>query len=101
MPIKEAFIVPHPPLIIPIIGGGQEIKIQKTVDAYEKIAHRIAEIKPDIIVLTTPHSIMYSDYIHISPGKGAKGSFKEFGHDQVGMEVEYDTDFEQQLSLLA
>jgi AmmeMemoRadiSam system protein A len=101
MPIKEAFIVPHPPLIIPQIGGGQEIKIKKTVDAYEKIAHRIAEIKPDIIVLTTPHSIMYQDYIHISPGRGAKGSFKEFGHDQIMMEVEYDNDFVQQLSLLS
>lgn len=101
MPIKEAFIVPHPPLIIPKIGGGQEIKIKKTVDAYEKIAHRIAEIKPDIIVLTTPHSIMYQDYIHISPGRGAKGSFKEFGHDQICMEVEYDTYFVQHLSLLA
>nr|WP_300092890.1 AmmeMemoRadiSam system protein A [Sedimentibacter sp.] len=101
MTITEAFIVPHPPLIIPKIGGGQEIKIKKTVDAYEKIAHRIAEIKPDTIILTTPHSIMYSDYIHISPGKGAKGSFKEFGYDQIGMEVEYDTDFVKQLSLLA
>lgn len=101
MPIKQAFIVPHPPLIIPEIGGGQEIKIKKTVDAYEKIAHRIAEIKPDIIVLTTPHSIMYSDYIHISPGRGAKGSFKEFGHGQIMMEVEYDTDFVQRLSLLS
>jgi AmmeMemoRadiSam system protein A/AmmeMemoRadiSam system protein B len=101
MPIKEAFIVPHPPLIIPQIGGGQEIKIKNTVDAYEKIAHRIAEIKPDIIVLTTPHSIMYQDYIHISPGRGAKGSFKEFGHGQISMKVEYDTDFVQQLSLVA
>jgi AmmeMemoRadiSam system protein A len=101
VPIKEAFIVPHPPLIIPQIGGGQEIKIKKTIDAYEKIAHRISEIKPDIIVLTTPHSIMYQDYIHISPGRGAKGSFKEFGHDQIMMEVEYDTDFVQQLSLLS
>lgn len=101
MPIKEAFIVPHPPLIIPAIGGGQEIKIKKTVDAYEKIARSIAEIKPDVIVLTTPHSIMYSDYIHISPGRGASGSFKEFGHGQINMKVEYDVDFVQQLSLLA
>lgn len=101
MPIKEAFILPHPPLIIPAIGGGQEIKIKKTVEAYEKVAHRIAEIKPDTIVLTTPHSIMYSDYIHISPGRGASGSFKEFGHGQISMHVEYDVDFVQQLSLLA
>ena len=101
MSIIETFIVPHPPLIIPKIGGGQEIKIQKTIDAYEKIARKIAEIKPDTIVLTTPHSIMYSDYIHISPGKEAKGNFSEFGQEKVGMEVEYDVDFVQQLSKLA
>jgi len=101
MPIIETFIVPHPPLIIPKIGGGQEIKIQKTIEAYEKIARKIAEIKPDTIVLTTPHSITYSDYIHISPGKEAKGNFSEFGQEKVGMEVEYDVDFVQQLSKLA
>lgn len=100
MPIIETFIVPHPPLIVPKIGGGQEIKIQKTIDAYEKIAKRIAEIKPDTIVLTTPHSIMYSDYIHISPGRGAKGNFREFGQEQVSMEVEYDEEFVQKLSTL-
>ena len=41
------------------------MKIQKTIDAYYKIAKRIAEIKPDTILLTTPHSIMYSDYKNI------------------------------------
>ena len=101
MPIIETFIVPHPPLIVPDIGGGQEMKIQKTIDAYEKVAKRIAEIKPDTIVLTTPHSIMYSDYFHISPGRGAKGNFREFGHEQVGMEVEYDADFVKKISMLA
>ncbi|MFA9422430.1 MAG: AmmeMemoRadiSam system protein A [Sedimentibacter sp.] len=101
MSIKETFIVPHPPLIVPEIGGGQEMKIQKTIDAYEKVAKRIAEIKPSTIILTTPHSIMYSDYIHISPGRGARGNFKEFGHEQVGMEVLYDMDFVQKLSAMA
>lgn len=101
MPITEAYIVPHPPLIVPEIGGGQQLKIRKTIDAYEKIAARIAEIKPDTIVLTTPHSVMYSDYIHISPGRGAGGNFGEFGHAQVGMKVEYDTRFVQQLSQMA
>lgn len=101
MPLKGAFIVPHPPLIIPEIGVGKEKRIQKTTDAYEKIAQIISEIKPSIIILTTPHSIMYSDYIHISPGKGAKGNFREFGEVEVGMEVDYDTEFANNLSLLA
>lgn len=101
MPLKGAFIVPHPPLIIPEIGRGQEKRIKKTVDAYEKISQKISEIKPDTIILTTPHSMFYSDYIHISPGNGAKGNFREFGEVEVGMKVNYDTEFVKILSLLA
>lgn len=98
MPIKSSFIVPHPPLIIPEIGRGEERKIQKTIDAYHHIAKRIAEIKPDTIIVTTPHSIMYSDYIHISPGKKAKGSFKEFGYGEVFVETEYDDELVSKIS---
>jgi len=101
MLLKCAFIVPHPPLIIPEIGRGQEIKIRKTIDAYEKIGKRISEIKPDTIVLTTPHSILYSDYIHISDGEGSKGNFREFGEVEVGMQADYDAQFVHKLSALA
>ncbi len=99
--INNAFIVPHPPLIIPKVGRGQEIKIEKTVKAYDRIAKMIEEIKPDTILVTTPHSIMYSDYIHISPGKGAKGDFSEFGQPDVKFEAAYDTEFINKLTELA
>ena len=98
MTIIASFILPHPPLIIPDIGGGEERKIQKTIDAYHNVATRIAEIKPDTIIVTTPHSIMYSDYIHISPGKGSKGNFKEFGHGDVSIEVDYDMELAMGIS---
>lgn len=101
MPIKAAFILPHPPLLLPEIGGGQERKIQKTLDSCHQVARRIAEIKPDTIIITTPHSIMYSDYIHISPGRGAGGSFREFGHGDVSMEAVYDTDLVNEISKVA
>lgn len=99
--IKNAFIVPHPPLIIPRVGRGQEIKIEKTVKAYDKIAKMIGDLKPDTIVIATPHSIMYSDYIHISPGKGAKGDFGEFGQPDVKFEATYDAEFVNKLTELA
>lgn len=101
MSIKNTFIVPHPPLIVPKIGRGQEIKIEKTIKAYDKIAKMIEELKPDTIVVTTPHSIMYSDYIHMSPGKGAKGDFGEFGAPDVKFEAVYDTEFVNKLAELA
>lgn len=36
MPITEAVMVPHPPLIIPEVRRGQEKAIQATIDAYHQ-----------------------------------------------------------------
>lgn len=101
MSLIHTFIVPHPPLIIPEIGKGEENKISKTIKAYDEIAKRIVDLKPDTIVITTPHSIMYADYIHISPGKSAKGDFRDFGQPKVSFEVEYDVQLVDKLSIIA
>ncbi|MFA6704197.1 MAG: class III extradiol dioxygenase subunit B-like domain-containing protein, partial [Bacteroidales bacterium] len=93
--------MPHPPIIIPKIGKGEERKIQKTIDACKEVANRIAALKPQTIVLTSPHSVLYSDYFHISSGSGAKGSFSQFGAPQVQMKVTYDEEFVRQLCNLA
>lgn len=99
--ISGAFMAPHPPLIIPEIGRGEERKIQDTVDAYREIAGRIAALKPETIVLISPHQVMYADYFHISPGSGAKGNFAQFRAGQVQIEAEYDTEFRENLCKLA
>lgn len=92
MPITASFIVPHPPLIVPQIGRGEEKKVAKTIRSYEQVADSIAAIKPDTIIITSPHSIMYGDYFHISPGEGAAGSFARFGAAGVRFDERYDTE---------
>ncbi len=101
MSLVGAFIVPHPPLIIPEVGKGEEKKVSNTIDSYREVARRIAALKPDTIVLTTPHSILYSDYFHISPGKSAKGNFGRFGAKRVSFHVDYDEDFVEALEACA
>lgn len=93
MAILSAYMVPHPPLIVPEIGKGREQTIKHTIDAYQETARRIGRQQPDTIILFSPHQIMYTDYFHISPGKGAKGDFSTFGAGHVKMEASYDTDF--------
>jgi len=90
MPINAAYIVPHPPLIVPEVGKGQEKAIQSTIDSYHMMARQIAGIKPDTIILISPHSVMYADYIHISPGRDARGSLKQFGAPAM-VHADYDT----------
>ena len=99
--ILGAYIMPHPPIIIHQIGKGEERKIQKTIDACKEVAKRIAALKPQTIVLTSPHSVLYADYFHISSGSGAKGSFSQFSAPQVKMEVTYDEEFVRQLCNIA
>lgn len=101
MGITAAFMVPHPPLIVPAVGRGEEKKIQRTIDAYREIAGRIKEQKPETIVILSPHQIMYADYFHISPGDGAKGDFGNFRAKDVKFEVSYDTGFVEELCFLA
>ena len=65
MSVKGAVMVPHPPLIVPEIGRGAARKIQATVDAYHQAARKIAQWKPDTVVVISPHSVMYADYFNI------------------------------------
>lgn len=99
--IEKAYIVPHPPLIIPEIGRGEEQGIQDTIDNYQKYAREIIELNPDTIIITTPHSVMYSDYFHISPGNSAYGDFIQFRAPQVNVSVDYDTELVGLLSSLS
>lgn len=100
MGIKAAYMVPHPPLIVPAVGRGGEKDITETTKAYERVAEHIANIAPDTIIITSPHSVMYADYFHISPGTGSAGDFARFGAPQVSFDVDYDTEFVARLEKL-
>lgn len=101
MPITAAFAVPHPPLIVPQIGRGGEKQIEATTRAYERVADEIAALRPDTIIISSPHSVMYADYFHISPGETAAGSFAKFGAAQVKFEEEYDSELVKTIEKLA
>lgn len=97
MAVIGAVMVPHPPLIIPEVGRGEEKAIQKTINAYHQAAKEIAALQPETIVVTTPHSIMYGDYFHISPGFDAGGDFGQFRAPGVKIHTNYDVAFAEEL----
>ena len=100
MAISGAFMVPHPPIILPEVGRGEEEKIRLTTESYEKVADMVAALKPETIIISSPHSIMYADYFHISPGKYASGSMVRFRASEVKFQEEYDTELVDKISAL-
>lgn len=101
MGIIAGFMVPHPPMIVPAVGRGSEAQVEETARAYEKVAEEIAALCPETIVITSPHSIMYADYFHLSPGSCASGSFAAFRAPSVSFDEHYDEELVSEICRLA
>ena len=97
MSVVAAFAVPHPPLIIPGVADEEREGISDTVAAYEEVGRRIAHLRPETIVISSPHADTYLDYLHISGGAGASGSFARFRAPQARYEATYDQQFVREL----
>lgn len=86
--IISSYIMPHPPILVPEVGKGEEAKALKTYTAFRKAAMDISRERPTTIILTTPHGPMFQDFIHISVKDRLKGDLSKFGAGAVKMEYE-------------
>ena len=101
MPILAAYMVPHPPMIVPEVGRGSERQIEATRAAYARVAREIAALAPETVIISSPHATMYADYFHISPGTSAEGSFARFRAPQVCFREIYDAELAKTVERLA
>ncbi len=90
MSIVGAFIMPHPPVILPEVGRGREREISATLRAFNACADRLRALEPETLVVVSPHATSYADYFHISPGSGADGNMENFGAPEAALPVRYD-----------
>ena len=90
MPMLGAILTPHPPVLLPEVGRGREREIAATDCAMRAAAEQVAQWKPDVLIMASPHTILYGDYFHIAPGKAAAGDMSAFGAPQVRIQVAYD-----------
>ena len=101
MSIISSYIVPHPPMILKEVGRGSEYEIEKTINSYNEIAKEIGEIKPDTIIITSPHTKYYSDHFHIMPGKTLIGNFGKFRAKEVKFEEENDIELIEEIERIS
>ena len=88
--IVMAGIAPHPPLIIPDIGGGEIKKVEKTVEAMKTLAQEVKKAQPDTIVVISPHGPVFRNAVAFLGGEKLKGSMARFGVPEVALEVPND-----------
>ncbi len=90
MSIAGSIIVPHPPIIVSDVGRGREQELQKTIDAYRTAAQQVRAWEPEVLLITSPHAVVYPDYFHLYSGLEAAGDLAGFGAPQIRLETKYD-----------
>ncbi|MDF1617804.1 AmmeMemoRadiSam system protein A [Petrocella sp. FN5] len=81
----EVFFLPHPPIAIPEVGQGRERIMGKTLEGYRWVAQKIKKIKPETIVMITPHGHSFSNGICMLGTPYVHGDLKSFGVSDVAM----------------
>jgi MEMO1 family protein len=92
MSLVGCFVTPHPPIIIPEVGGPSLAEAESTVEAMSTLRARAAELAPDTLVLLSPHSPLARSQMGISLAGSYKGSLAYFRAPQVRVEAEADED---------
>jgi len=99
--LKLCCLAPHPPIIIPEVGGSELKKIQGSVNALEKLGDIIKHIAPETLVVMSPHTPIYRSTFSIMTGNKLSGSFYEFRAPQVEIQSTPDNELARALMEIA
>jgi len=88
--ITGAFIFPHPPIMVEEVGGRETAKVKNSVSAALEAAERISRLKPDTVVIITPHGPLFRDAMAFAADDRLEGDLRRFGAPQVRFSYEND-----------
>lgn len=88
-------VCPHPPLLIPEIGGANRQRISATVAAMERLGAELGEVELAIVV--SPHTPGGVDTFFVKTPPRLAGSFAAFGCPQVRLAFDNDIEFVDRL----
>lgn len=70
--------VPHPPILLPEIGRGEEKVCSRTIEAYKKLAQSVVGMETGTVVVVSPHAPLAASGLAYLEGNQS-GSMAKFG----------------------
>jgi aromatic ring-opening dioxygenase LigB subunit len=90
MALIGCFVTPHPPIIVPEVGGGELAQADSTVQAMGAVREKTAALNPDTIVLLSPHAPLAISQMGVSLASSYRGSLALFRAPNVRLEAAGD-----------
>ncbi len=77
--IQLSALLPHPPIIVPEVGGARLRQCSGTVNACREVARQLVAARPDRLMLISPHSPRKGRKFGIWSGHDHRGNLAAFG----------------------
>lgn len=88
--VSFAALMPHPPIVVSEVGGGREAEATSTVEAMARIARELVEVRPEAVVVISPHSPRRPGAFGIWGTPRLRGSFARFGAPEAVVDLPND-----------
>ncbi|MFH1375041.1 MAG: AmmeMemoRadiSam system protein B [Patescibacteria group bacterium] len=90
--LTHGILAPHPPVIIPGVGGKDVQKFEKTINALLAVSLKLKENKPDTLIVLTPHAEIKMDsfVVRVPKEPNFTADFTEFGDAESSAEYVRD-----------
>lgn len=85
-------LLPHPPIIIPEVGGRELEKVRATVEGMDKATRALVSANPDTVLIISPHGPVFSDAVAYLKSSELHGNLGDFRAPQVSFSFTNDLD---------
>ncbi|HJX92763.1 MAG TPA: AmmeMemoRadiSam system protein A [Pyrinomonadaceae bacterium] len=83
-------IAPHPPIMVPEIGGGAILEVQDSIDAMAEFTRRLKTTGAETVVLISPHAPLEADSFVAYHGPTLHGDFSRFQAPDTQFSIQVD-----------
>jgi MEMO1 family protein len=94
-------IVPHPPVMVPEVGGEAAAAVSGSITAMAELTHRVMMSGAETLVLISPHAPLEADAFVAYEGPVVAGDFSSFRAPSAQVEAPVDADLLREVSAAA
>ncbi len=96
--VVAAALIPHPPIVIPAVGGAEAERVSRTRESVHDVARRLKEMRPDCVLLIDPHGPVGYGEVPLIRGQRARGDLAQFRAPSAAVQWEIDVDMTEKIA---
>lgn len=99
--LLEVVFLPHPPIMVPEVGGEELAKIASTVASAREVAREVARLGPEVVIIISPHGPVFREAVGLWATRKLQGDLSSFRAPRVKFHYALDLELTRDIAAAA